>query len=115
MGISQVLDLCSTPRSTSEDLSLENSSSTARVSYISDSRMASTFPLYTVRSRECKSLTALSWSSYGSAATLALMLFSITMKHFYGLTREMSEILVLSPIGRKEPSLKLSVSSMSIL
>jgi hypothetical protein len=37
-----------TPRSTSDDLSLENSSSIVRVSYFSDSRMASTFPLHTV-------------------------------------------------------------------
>jgi hypothetical protein len=28
----------------------------------------------------------------------------------YGLTGEMSEVLVLSPVGRKEPSLNLSVS-----
>jgi hypothetical protein len=69
-----------TPRSTSDDLSLENSSSTMRVSYFFDYRMASTFPLHTVRSRECKSLTALSWSSYGSTATLALVLFTITVK-----------------------------------
>jgi hypothetical protein len=31
------------------------------------------------------------------------------------LTGEMSEILILSPVGRKEPSLNLSVPSMSIL
>jgi hypothetical protein len=31
------------------------------------------------------------------------------------LTREMREILVLSPVGRKEPSLNLSVPGMSIL
>jgi hypothetical protein len=31
------------------------------------------------------------------------------------LTGEMSEILVLSPVGRKEPSLNLSVPGMSIL
>jgi hypothetical protein len=69
-----------TPWSASDDLSLENSSSTVRVSYFSDARKASTFPLHMVRSRECKSLTALSWSSYGSTTTLALMLFTITMK-----------------------------------
>jgi hypothetical protein len=69
-----------TPRSTSDDLSLKNSSSTVWVSYFSDSRMASTFPLHMIRSRECKSLTALSWSSYGSKATLAFMLFMITVK-----------------------------------
>jgi hypothetical protein len=50
------------------------------LSYFSDSRMTSTFPLHTVRSREYKSLTALSWSSYGSTTTLALMLFTITVK-----------------------------------
>jgi hypothetical protein len=33
----------------------------------------------------------------------------------YGLTGEMSEVLVLSPVGRKEPSLNLSVPGMSIL
>jgi hypothetical protein len=33
----------------------------------------------------------------------------------YGLTGEMSEVLVLSPVGRKEPSLNLSVPDMSIL
>jgi hypothetical protein len=39
-----------------------------------------------------------------------------TLKHgIYGLTGEMSEILVLSPVGRKEPSLNLSVPGMSIL
>jgi hypothetical protein len=39
-----------------------------------------------------------------------------TLKHgIYGLTGEMIEILVLSPVGRKEPSLNLSVSGMSIL
>jgi hypothetical protein len=33
-----------------------------------------------------------------------------TLKHgIYGLTREMSEVLVLSPVGRKELSLNLSV------
>jgi hypothetical protein len=38
------------------------------------------------------------------------------LKHgIYGLTGEMSEILVLSPVGRKEPSLNLSVPGMSIL
>jgi hypothetical protein len=61
------------------DLSLENNSSTVRVSYFSDSRMASTFSLHMVRSRECRSLIALSWSSYGSMATLALRLFTITV------------------------------------
>jgi hypothetical protein len=38
------------------------------------------------------------------------------LKHgIYGLTGEISEILVLSPVGRKEPSLNLSVPGMSIL
>jgi hypothetical protein len=37
-----------TPRSNSDNLILENSLSTMRVSYFSDSRMASTFPLHTV-------------------------------------------------------------------
>jgi hypothetical protein len=69
-----------TPRSTSDNLSLENNSSIVRVSYFSDSRMASTFSLHTVRSKECRSWTALSWSSYGSMDTLALMLFTITVK-----------------------------------
>jgi hypothetical protein len=39
-----------------------------------------------------------------------------TLKHgFYGLTEEMSEVLVLSPVGSKEPSLNQSVPGMSIL
>jgi hypothetical protein len=39
-----------------------------------------------------------------------------TLKHgIYGLTREMSEVLVLSPIGHKEPSLNPSVPGLSIL
>jgi hypothetical protein len=39
-----------------------------------------------------------------------------TLKHGINrLTGEMSEILVLSPVGCKEPSLNLSVSGMSIL
>jgi hypothetical protein len=39
-----------------------------------------------------------------------------TLKHgIYGLTGEMSEVLVLSLVGCKEPSLNLSVPSMSIL
>jgi hypothetical protein len=39
-----------------------------------------------------------------------------TLKHgIYGLTGEMSEVLVLSPVGLKEPSLNLSVPGMSIL
>jgi hypothetical protein len=39
-----------------------------------------------------------------------------TLKHgIYGLTGEMSEVFVLSPVGRKEPSLNLSVPGMSIL
>jgi hypothetical protein len=39
-----------------------------------------------------------------------------TLKHgIYGLTREMSEVLVLSPVDRKESSLNLSVPGMSIL
>jgi hypothetical protein len=33
----------------------------------------------------------------------------------YGLTGEMSEVLLLSPVGRKESSLNLSVPGMSIL
>jgi hypothetical protein len=38
------------------------------------------------------------------------------LKHgIYGLTGEMSEVLVLSPVGRKEPSLNLSIPAMSIL
>jgi hypothetical protein len=38
------------------------------------------------------------------------------LKHgIYGLTGEMSEVLVLSSVGRKEPSLNLSVPGMSIL
>jgi hypothetical protein len=38
------------------------------------------------------------------------------LKHgIYGLTEEMSEILMLSPVGHKEPSLNLSVPGMSIL
>jgi hypothetical protein len=38
------------------------------------------------------------------------------LKHgIYGLTGEMSEVLVLSPVGCKEPSLNLSVSGMGIL
>jgi hypothetical protein len=39
-----------------------------------------------------------------------------TLKHgIYGLTGEMSEVLVLSLVGRKESSLNLSVPGMSIL
>jgi hypothetical protein len=39
-----------------------------------------------------------------------------TLKHgIYGLTGEMSEVLILSPVGHKEPSLNLSVPGMSIL
>jgi hypothetical protein len=39
-----------------------------------------------------------------------------TLKHgIYGLTWEMSEVLVLSLIGRKEPSLNQSVPGMSIV
>jgi hypothetical protein len=39
-----------------------------------------------------------------------------TLKHgIYGLTGEMSEVLVLSPLERKESSLNLSVPGMSIL
>jgi hypothetical protein len=39
-----------------------------------------------------------------------------TLKYgIYGLTKEMSEILLLSPVGRKEPSLNLSIPSISIL
>jgi hypothetical protein len=39
-----------------------------------------------------------------------------TLYHgIYGLTGEMSEVLVLSPVGREEPSLNLSVPGMSIL
>jgi hypothetical protein len=67
------------PRSTSADLSLENSSFTIRVVYFSDSRMASTFPSYTVWSSACKSFTTLSWSSYGRTSTLAFMLFTTTV------------------------------------
>jgi hypothetical protein len=38
------------------------------------------------------------------------------LKHgIYGLTGDMSEVLVLSPIGRNEPSLNLSVPGMRIL
>jgi hypothetical protein len=33
----------------------------------------------------------------------------------YGLTGEMSEVLVLSPISRKQASLNLTIPSMSIL
>jgi hypothetical protein len=39
-----------------------------------------------------------------------------TLKHgIYRLTVEMSEVLVFSPVGRKEPSLNLSIPDMSIL
>jgi hypothetical protein len=41
------------PRSTSADLSFENSLFTVKVSYFSDSIMASNFPPQTVRSKEC--------------------------------------------------------------
>jgi hypothetical protein len=38
------------------------------------------------------------------------------LKHsIYGLTGEMSEVLVLYPVGCKEPSLNLSVPGMNIL
>jgi hypothetical protein len=38
------------------------------------------------------------------------------LKHgIYGLIGEMSEVLVLSPVGRKESSLNLSIPGMSIL
>jgi hypothetical protein len=40
MRVSRVLDLCTHPTVHLRDLSLENSSSTVRVSYFSDSRMA---------------------------------------------------------------------------
>jgi hypothetical protein len=33
----------------------------------------------------------------------------------YGLIREMSEVLILSPVGHKQPSLNLSIPSVSIL
>jgi hypothetical protein len=46
--------------STSTNLSFENSSFTVRVSYFSDSTMASKFPPHIVRFKECKSLAALS-------------------------------------------------------
>jgi hypothetical protein len=37
------------------------------------------------------------------------------MKHgIYGLTRVMSEVLVLSPVGRKEPSQNLSIPGMML-
>jgi hypothetical protein len=48
------------PLSTSADLSFENSSFTVRVSYFSNSAMASNFQPQIIRSKECKSLTALS-------------------------------------------------------
>jgi hypothetical protein len=67
------------PRSTSADLSFENSSFTVRVVYYSDSRMSSTFPSHMLRSRACKSFTALSWSSYERTSTLALTLFTTTV------------------------------------
>jgi hypothetical protein len=39
-----------------------------------------------------------------------------TLKHgIYGLTGEMSEVLVLFPVGRKEPSQNLNIPGMSIL
>jgi hypothetical protein len=39
-----------------------------------------------------------------------------TLKHdIYGLTEEMSEVLILSLVGCKEPSLNLSIPGMSIL
>jgi hypothetical protein len=34
---------------------------------------------------------------------------------FYGLTGEMSEVLLLFPVGRKQPSLNLSIPDVSIL
>jgi hypothetical protein len=59
-GLVRFSILARTPRSTSDDLSLENSSSTVRVSYFSNSRIASTFSLHTVQSKECRNFTALS-------------------------------------------------------
>jgi hypothetical protein len=39
-----------------------------------------------------------------------------TLKHvIYRLTREMREVLILPPVGSKEPCLNLSVLGMSIL
>jgi hypothetical protein len=59
-GLVRFSILARTPRSTSDDLSLENSSSTVRVSYFSNSRIASTFSLHTIQSKECRNFTALS-------------------------------------------------------
>jgi hypothetical protein len=53
MRVSQALNLGFMPRSTSADLSFENSLFTVKVSYFFDSIMASNFPPQTVRSKEC--------------------------------------------------------------
>jgi hypothetical protein len=79
MRVSQVLDLCTHPIVHFGRLELGKQLVHRQGLILLYSRMASNFSLYTVRSRECKSLIALSWSSYGSTPTLALMLFIITV------------------------------------
>jgi hypothetical protein len=47
---------------------------------------------------------------YGHISPHVVHDYRETLKHgIYGLTGEMSEVLVLPPVGRKEPSLNLSV------
>jgi hypothetical protein len=46
---------------------------------------------------------------------LHLVFFGKTGVTIYELTGEMSEVLVRSPVGRKEPSLNLSIPGMSIV
>jgi hypothetical protein len=66
--------------------------------------------------QELDSLVMVIMREYGHISPHVVHDHRETLKHgIYGLTREMSEVLVLSPVGRKEPSLNLSVPGMSIL
>jgi hypothetical protein len=83
------------PRSTSADLSLENSSFTVSVVYFSDSRMASTFPSHMVRSSACKSFQISPHVVHNHCEPLEQGINLLTGK--------MSEVLVLSPVGCIQP------------
>jgi hypothetical protein len=118
MRISRVLDLCTHLRSTSDDLSLENSSSTMRVLLLLvKNGLDLLTPHGTIQGmKELDSPVMVIIREHGHISPHVVRNHREPLKHSINrLTGEMHEILVLSPVGRRESSLYLSVPGMSIL
>jgi hypothetical protein len=98
MSVSRVLDLCTHSTVHLERLELRKQL------------------VHTVRFRECRSPVMVIIREYGHISPHVVHNHHEPLKHgIYGPTGEMGEVLVLSPVGRKEPGLNLSGLGMSIL